>query len=195
MDLRGDQVVDALNALEHRVLHDHARQSRVGILGYGLVILHGPDKIIPFMNLVTTAGDEYYSQMAIAGVSPASAATPTKASGMKLGTGTTTPSKSGSGAALGTYLSGSNAAFDSSFPATAAVTGTDAGWKATYQTTWAAGTATNSAISEVVIVNDSGTDATSTAANTYSRVLFSPTADKGSTQALTVVWNHVFLGS
>jgi len=162
------------------------------IVGYGVAVVG--DEIIPFHNLVTTVGDAYYGAMAIAGVSPATPSAPTLMTGMKLGTGVTAAAKSGAGAALGTYLSGSNATFDSTYPQGAAVGG-DSGYTVTYSATWAAGTATEDAISEVVIVNDAATDATSTAANTLSRAVLDPVANKGATQALTIIWNHTFLGS
>lgn len=170
-----------------------ARTNNVRVFGYGVAILGR--QIIPFSNLVTTAGDQYYANMAITGVQPANASAPTKVTGMKLGTGSTTPLKSGSAAALGTYITGSNAAFDAAFPTASAVTGTDAGWQANYQTTWAAGTATNSAIAEAVIVTDSATNATSTAANTIARALLSPAADKTASLPMTILWHHVFLGA
>lgn len=144
-------------------------------------------------NLITTAGDQYYAQKGIVGVSPANPSAPTVVSGMKLGTGTTAAAKSGAGAALVTYLTASNAAFDATFPSAAAVGG-DGGWNATYKTTWAAGTATNSAITEAVIVNDAGTNATSTAANTICRVVFTA-VNKGASDTLALTWTHKFLGA
>lgn len=178
---------------------DRARSIGSGarIVGYGVAVVTGPDgslkQCMPFANLITTAGDEYYAKKAIVGVSPANPSAPTVASGMKLGTGTTAASKSGSGAALGSYISASNVAFDTSYPQ-AATAGADAGWNAAYQCTWAAGVATNSAITEVVIVNDRATDATSTAANTYSRAVIS-LVNKASGDSLTILWNHKFLGA
>ena len=145
-------------------------------------------------NLVTTAGDQYYAKKAIAGISPAAPSAPTAANGMKLGTGATAAAKSGAGAALVTYLSGSNIAFDTSFPVATVVAGTDTGWTADYKTTWPAGTATNSAITECAIVNDQGTNATSTAANTYSRITFTA-INKTATDVLVITWKHKFLGA
>lgn len=72
--------------------------------------------LMPFANLITDAGDLYYATRAIAGVTPAAPADATKMTGMKLGTGTTAAAKNGAGAALVTYLSGSNVAFDASYP-------------------------------------------------------------------------------
>lgn len=115
-------------------------------------------------------------------------------SGMKLGTGSTAVAKTGAGAALVTYLAGSNHAFDATFPSSA-LNGTSR--RIAYQVTYAAGQATTaSAITEAVIVNDTiATDATSTAANTISRILLTGISAKGATDTLTVTWNHDLLGS
>ena len=171
----------------------------MGIVGYGVAVLRrdGLDvvQIEPFANLITNAGDEYYARKAIASISPANASAPTAASGMKLGTGTNTPDKSTSlFASLQTYLSGSNNPFDASYPQVAAV-GTDVGWNAVYKTTWGAGDSTNSAIAEAVLVNDAGTNATSTVANTYTRTKFTSTINKTSVDTLEIIWNHKFLGA
>lgn len=169
----------------------------MGIIGTLTLELYGPDGELKdrrvVRNLITTAGDEYYAKKAIAGVAPASPSAPTAASGMKLGTGTTAAAKSGAGAALVTYESGSNNPFDTSFPTTIDEAG-DGGWSASYKTTWAAGDVTETALTEAVIVNDAGTDATSTAANTYSRVTFSA-INKGAGDSLVGTWNHKFLGA
>lgn len=144
-------------------------------------------------NLITTAGDQYYAQKGIVGVSPANPSAPTVASGMKLGTGTTAAAKSGAGAALVTYETASNNPFDSTFPSAAAVGG-DGGWNAVYKTTWAAGDVTETALTEAVIVNDAAADATSTAANTYARVVFAA-VNKGASDSLAITWTHKFLGA
>jgi hypothetical protein len=143
-------------------------------------------------NLITDAGDLYYAGMAIALVTPAAPAQPTKMSGMKLGTGTTAVAKSGAGAALVTYLSASNLGFDTSFPATVNL-GAGLGVNGQYKTTWPAGTATNAAITEAVIVNDAGTNATSTAANTAHRIVFTA-INKTASDTLVITWNAKFLG-
>ena len=64
---------------------------------------------------------------------------------------------------------------------------------AVYKTTWAAGTATNSAITEAVIVNDQATNATTTAANTIARVVFTA-VNKTASDSLAITWNHKALG-
>lgn len=178
---------------------DRARGLASGgrMVGYGVAEVIGEDgtvkQTIPFANLITTAGDEYYIKKAAAGISPASLAAPTAASGMKLGSGSTAAAKSSTGAALVTYITASNKAFDSSYPAVAAVGG-DAGWSVTYKTTWAAGEATNSNIQEVVIANDAGTNATSSAANTYARAVLTA-VNKGASDTLAITWTHTFLGA
>jgi hypothetical protein len=62
-------------------------------------------------NLITQVGTQMYWERG-AGVSGA----PAVPTGMKLGTGTAAVTATGSGAALATYLSNSDQAFDSSFP-------------------------------------------------------------------------------
>lgn len=184
-----------------RAAMDRARDlgSGLAIVGYGVAALTGPDgrlkHVEPFANLVTDAGDEYYAAKAITGVPPANPTAPTAANGMKLGTGTTAVAKSGAGAAIVTYVSGSNVAFDTGFPQTEDL-GAGLGDNAVYKTTWAAGVATNTALAEVVIINDqaNNTDG-STAANTYSRALFASAINKGADDSLAVTWNHKFLGS
>lgn len=175
-----------------------ALEDGAGMVGFGVAhLLDGDGKtkmLVPFANLITTAGDQYYAKKAIVGVSPAAPAAPTAANGMKLGTGTTAAGKSSGAAALVAYISGSNVAFDATYPLAAAVAGTDTGWYSTYKTTWPAGTATNGAITEVVIVNDQASNATSTAANTYSRAVFAAIPKTG-TDSLAIQWNHKFLGA
>jgi hypothetical protein len=144
-------------------------------------------------NLITDAGDLYIAGKVIVGISPANASAPTAMNGMKLGTGTTAVAKSGAGAALVTYLSGSNVAFDSSYPQTSNLGG-GLGVTAVYKTTWAAGVATNSAITEAVIVNDQATNATTSAANTISRIVFTA-VNKGASDTLAITWSHKFLGA
>lgn len=172
-------------------------ESGLSVVGFGVVSLVDRDGRVldlePFANRITTAGDEYYARRGAAGIGTPNIAQPTLMSGMKLGTGTTAASKSGAGAALVTYKTGSNAAFDTTHPTVAAVGG-DTGWNIVYKTTWAAGTATDAALTEAVIVNDSATNATSTAANTLSRVVFTA-KNKTVDDTLAITWTHTFLGA
>lgn len=136
-------------------------------------------------NLITAVGDVMYAHRG-AGIASAPAA-PT---GMRLGTSSTAPAKTSTGAALVAYLSGSNKAFDATFPSIA-------GAVVTYKRTYAPGEATSgSAIQEAVIVNDTiATDATSTAANTISRALISGVGAKAAGDTLVLTWTHTALGA
>lgn len=135
-------------------------------------------------NLVTSVGDQMYAARGAGVGSPPAAPT-----GMKLGTGSTAVAKTGAGAALVTFLSASQHAFDGSYPqATAGV--------ATYRVTWAAGEATTaSPITEVVIVNETLANSTSTAANTIARAIVSGVPSKGAGDTLTITWTHTLLGA
>jgi hypothetical protein len=144
-------------------------------------------------NLITTAGDEYYAKRGAAAVAPAAPADVTKVTGMKLGTGTTAAAKSGAGAALVTYESASNNLFDATYPQFVDLA-SDTGWQIVYRVSWAAGDVTETALTEAVIVNDAATDATSSAANTISRVVFSA-INKTASDTLVITWNHTFNAS
>lgn len=164
---------------------------QTGIFGEVHAVLTGPDGEIKgecrVKNLVTAIGDQYY-----AGRAALSSSLPAQVTGFRLGTGSTAVAKTGAGAAIVTYLSGSNKANDASFPTAAAGVVT---WKRTY----AAGEATTgSAITEVVlntdtIANDNAT--TATAANTIARALLTGIASKGASDTLTITWTHTLLGA
>lgn len=175
----------------------------IGMVGYGVAELTGPDPVdglmrpkllIPFTNLITDAGDAYYAAKGIVGIAPATAAAPTAANGMKLGTGTTASAKNGAGAsASGTFVTGSNLAFDATYPQVASL-GAGLGVNVVYKTTWAPGVATNATINEVMVVNDQATAANASAANTYARAVIS-TVNKAAADNLSVTWNQKFLGA
>lgn len=188
-----DEWLDALHAA-----HDAAKllvPDGMGLIGYGVAELRDGDgtvrQLVPFRNLITDAGDLYYAGKAIVGIAPANATAPTAANGMKLGTTATAAVKTDAG--LIAYLTGSNLAFDATYPQTANL-GSTLGVNAVYKTTWAAGVATSATINEVAIVNDQATNADSTAPNTYSRAVLT-TVNKTATDSLAVTWNHKFLGA
>lgn len=139
-------------------------------------------------NLVTEYGDRVYGERGAGLASPPAAPT-----GMKLGTGSTAPAKTGAGAALVTYLTDSHQAFDSGFPSSALASGR----AITYKVTYAAGKATSAstAITEVVIVNEALADATSAAGATVARALLSGIASKQSGDTLAITWTHTLLGA
>ncbi|MGW4042959.1 hypothetical protein [Streptomyces sp. NPDC004721] len=140
-------------------------------------------------NLITQIGDQYILERATGISSP-----PAQATGMRLGTGTTATAKTGGGAALATYLSGSNKAFDATFP-TSSLSAPNR--VITWQTTWGAGVATTASnITEAVIVNDTiATDSTATAANTLARVLLASPAPKAAGDTLTITWTWSMSGT
>lgn len=166
--------------------------SRITTRGFVEWVLYGPDGEVLVQgetgNLITQVGDEYYGERAAGIGSP-----PDQVSGMRLGTGTTAVAKTGAGAAIVTYITGSSIAIDGSFP-TSALSGSSR--RIQWKTTWAAGVATNGAIAEVVITNEASlTNVAGTAANTVSRALLSPTVNKGASDTLAVTWNHDLLGA
>ncbi len=165
---------------------------RIGIKGEVHVALYTPDfggKLALkdeewIHNLVTDVGDEYYAERAAGISSP-----PDQVTGMQLGSGTTDPSKSGAGAAIGTYISGSNNAIDGSYPQS------DNSGVITWRTTWGAGDSTNAAITEAVIINQSiATNSGAAAAATISRTEFTA-KDKQAADTLVITWTHTLTGA
>ena len=136
-------------------------------------------------NLITTVGDIMYAHRGSGITSPPNAPT-----GMKYGTGSTAVAKTGAGAALVTYVSGSNKAFDATFPSIASNV-------VTYKRTYAPGEGTTaSPVTEAVIVNETiGTDATSAAAATISRALITGVGSKGAGDTLVLTWTHTLTGA
>lgn len=178
-----------MRALRRRLAED------CRIAGWGVVTIRNADGRIArqfeFRNLVTTIGDQHAAKR-VAGISV------TSPNGMKLGTGSTTPSKSGAGAALGTYRTGTNVLFDSGFPTVTAMSGTDTGYLVTYQATWPSGTGPATGLQEVAMVTDAETNATSSAANTIARAALLVSGspfDIDATQTITVTWRHKYLGA
>lgn len=137
-------------------------------------------------NLITTVGDQYYAKQGAQGVGGQSA--PTLAARMQLGTGTTAVAKSSTGSNIITFIASSGIAYDT--VATSVVSG-DTGWKIRYTTTWAAGVATNSAITEAVVTTETATNTASVEAKTLARVVFTA-VNKGANDTLVINWDHVF---
>lgn len=184
-----------------RVAAEMAREEYgAGREGFGVAtLLDARGRVIdtvPFHNLITDAGDLYCAQALIRGSGPANPGAPSPGvpNGMKLGTGSTAVSKAGAGAALVTYVSGSNVAFDTGYAQTADL-GSGLGKTSIWKTTWGAGVATNGALTEAVIVNDQASNLTSTAANTYARTLFGSSINKQSGDTLAVTWAWKNLGA
>lgn len=179
----------------HQVQRGHGRRNdgAICIRGQAEYTLVGSDGTIKqhgtVHNLVTDYGDQWAASRAAA-VSAEAGIT-----GMRLGTGTTAVAKSGAGAAIATYISGSQKAIDASYPQLSDV-GAGAGHDAVYRTTWDAGEATASGIAECVVTNeDPLTNVAGAAGNTVARFLLSPTVDKGADDTLTVTWTNRYLGA
>lgn len=159
-------------------------------VGRLIVELRGPDDELKYReelsNLITQIGDQYYMERgALATGAPA------VVTGMQLGTGTTTPAKTGAGAAIVTLVAASLVAIGTP---TSALNGSAR--RITYAATWAAGTATANGIAEVALVNQStGTQTVAPASATISRALLSPIVNKGAADSLTVQWTHDFQGT
>ena len=137
-------------------------------------------------NLITTHGDEYYAKKGCASIG--GNAVPTAVARMQLGTGTTTATKSGTMSTIETFIANSGVAFDSVTPS---AVGSDLGWKIRYTTTWTAGTATNSAITEAVITEQTSANTAAVESNTIARVNFTA-INKGAADTLVLNWDHVF---
>lgn len=162
-----------------------------GITGVVVAELRGPDGELKGRcethNLVTAVGLQYY-----AGRAALASGLPAQVTGFRLGAGSTAPSPTGAGAAIVTYLAGSNKANDATFPTVVAGVVT---WKRTY----APGEATTaSPITEVVlntdtIANDNAT--TATAANTIARALLTGIGSKAAGDTLTITWTHTLAAS
>lgn len=139
-------------------------------------------------NLVTQVGDQYYGERAAGIASP-----PGQVTGMRLGTGTTAAAKTGAGAAIVTYVTGSSVAIDGTYPQSS-LSGSSR--RITWRTTWAAGVATATGIAEAVVTNETPlTNVAGTAANTIARALLSPTVNKGASDTLEITWQHDLLGA
>lgn len=177
----------------HRNVRD-----RTGIRGSGIAVLRTPSLFVPgkmiiaqqveFENLVTQVGDQYYGERAANVGTP-----PAQVTGMRLGTGTTAVAKTGAGAAIVTYTTGSNVAISGGSPSSSLATNSR---RIQWVALWGAGVATVSGLAEVVITNETPlTNVAGTAANTISRALLSPVVNKGANDTLTITWNHDLLGA
>lgn len=180
--------------------------SPVGIRGFVIarlttpktnLLLPGPKTLTKMLleqeNLVTRVGDQYYGDAGAGLHANATVTDPEPVKGMQLGTGSTAAAKTGAGAAIVTYITGSNNAIDGSFP-TSTLNGSSR--RITWETTWGAGDSTNSAIAEAVIVNPTTfADSGAAEADTISRVVFGSTIDKQAGDTLTVTWYHDLLGA
>jgi hypothetical protein len=159
---------------------------RIGIRGTLHVVLTGPDGEVKYdeiiENMVTQVGDQYYAERAV-GISGIAQIT-----GMQLGTSSTAPAKTGTGAAsIGTLVANSLVAV--TLPTSSSL---QAGLRRlVYTAQWGAGVATANNIQEVALVNQStGTQTVAPASATIARALISPIVNKGAQDTLAITWNH-----
>jgi hypothetical protein len=112
--------------------------------------------------------------------------------GMKLGTATTTASKSGAGSyiAVADYVSGSAKALDDSTPKEGASANI-----CQFRRLWAAGEGTDPTINRVAIVDNTTDAGEADATHTFAIAVFSGQIVKGADDTLTVTWNVTFLGA
>lgn len=179
-------LVSRFDALEQREVE--ALADEMSLRGFVHAVLRNGDGEISFesimSNLVTRTGNQYYGERASGIGSP-----PNQATGMRLGTGTGAVAGTGAGSFNTAHISGSQTAGFSSGPTSSIPSGSIR--RITWVGSWAAGVATNAAISEAVITNETPiTNVVGVEANTLSRVLLSPTINKGASDTLTLTWQH-----
>ena len=160
---------------------------RIGIRGTLHVVLTGPDGEVKLdtivANLVTQVGDQMYAERALG--LPGAPAAPT---GMQLGTGSTAPAKTGTGAASIATLVANSLVATPGAPTSSLQAGLR---RLTYSASWAAGVATANNIQEVALVNQATSNqAAAPAASTIARALISPIINKGAQDTLAITWNH-----
>lgn len=186
-EMTDELLIDLKRMILPKLLPDH-----VGMLGFGKAELwneHGDlIQVVPFANLITQVGDQYYGERAAGITSP-----PAQVTGMQLGTGSTAVAKTGAGAAVVTFVSGSPKALDATYPLSS-LNGSSR--QIQWKTTWAAGEATATGLNEVVLINQAvATNSAAAAAATIARALLSPVVNKGASDTLAVTWNHLLLGA
>jgi hypothetical protein len=167
----------------------------IGIIGRVFAVLEdvkGPHKgrvqIFEGYNIVCNDGDLYYAQMA-ADETPDNDFT---GGGLKLGTGSTAPTKSDTD--IETYIADSYKAVSDGYPKTNDDDGNNGGagtdivtWKYFYDTT----EVNENGINECAICSDSSAPPTAILNHAH----FSASFDKDNSQTLTVFVNHTFNGT
>ena len=168
-------------------------KDKINFSGFVVAILRGPDGRIKQVeqgaNLITDHGDEHAARRLFDDAIDI-------VTGMRLGdqVAPTAAAKSGAGAAIEAYLTGSNELLDAA--ATHSDLGGGSGYRATYICTWVAGDITDPAISEVVLSDENPlTDVAGAVGDTVARFIFGSTIDKQAGDSLEVTWNNDALGA
>ncbi len=166
---------------------------KVGIVGEVHAKLWAPDGTLKQYeygrNLVTDYGDEHIAKRIFDDTFDI-------VTGMRLGdqVAPAAASKSGAGAAIQQYLTGSNEDLDG--VATSSDKGAGAGFRATHICTWIAGDITDPAISECVLSDETPlTDVAGVVGDTVARFVFGSTIDKQAGDSLEVTWHLDVLGA
>ena len=163
-------------------------KSRMGLRGVVTAVVRGPDgkikQTLITHNIVTDQGDDF--------AKTAFYTAAFSSYGMKLGTATTTATKSGAGSfiAAGDYVSGSAQALADSTPKQGASANI-----LQFRRLWAAGEGTDSNINRVAIVDNTTNSGEADATGTYAISVFSGAINKGASDTLTVTWNVTHLGA
>ena len=165
--------------------------SKIRIVANVEVLLTGPDGEVKYHeigeNLVTDYGDEHIANRLFDDTFDI-------VTGMRLGTGVTAAAKSGAGAAIVTYETGSNEDLDAA--ATVSDLGGGSGHRTIHVCTWIAGDVTEAALAEVVLSDETAlTDVAGVVGDTVARFVFAATIDKQAGDQLVVTWNIDFLGA
>jgi hypothetical protein len=163
-------------------------EDRMTYRGHVRVILTGPDgkikQIEEIHNLVTSNGDNVFTAAnAVGGTAQTTYA-------MKMGTATTTPSKTGAGSfvAVGDYVTGSAEACDGGTPTAAANV-------LTFTRTYAGGQGTSTTLNRISIVTNTTNAGEANANGTLAIALFANTIPKGASDTLAITWTITFLGA
>jgi len=135
-------------------------------------------------NLVTANGDQWCALR--------THSSPTAMSGMKLGTATTAPAKTGDGSYIGAadYVAGSAHAQEAGWPK-AGASNDIAQWRVV----WAAGQGTSENINRVTIVDNTTDAGEADGSHTLAIAVFGAAINKGAGDTLTVTWDITFLGA
>ncbi len=181
--------------INHRLSPNKERLllSKFHVVGFVRAVLTGPDgqikQIEEGYNLVTDYGDEHVGERMYDDTFDI-------VTGMRLGdqVAPAAASKAGAGAAIQTYLTGSNEDLDA--VPIGVDKGAGLGWRVPHICTWIAGDITDPAISEVVLSDETPlTDVAGVVGDTVARFVFGSTIDKQAGDSLEVTWNVDFLGA
>ncbi len=181
------------DSVEVAMIRGRPVEDKLRIVANVEVLLTGPDGAVKYHeigeNLVTDYGDEHIANRLFDDTFDI-------VTGMRLGdqVAPAAASKSGAGAAIQTYLTGSNEDLDAA--ATVSDLGGGSGHRTTHVCTWIGGDITDPAISEVVLTDETPlTDVAGVVGDTVARFVFALTIDKQAGDQLVVTWHIDFLGA